>query len=51
MFVQFSNELQEANDFIQHPITVFSAIAQFGTEQQFFESFELDELKRAHNPH
>ena len=40
-FVRFLNNLQEANEFLEQPTVVFSAIEKFRIKQRFFETSEV----------
>ena len=50
VIVHFLNTLQEANEFLDQPFVVFPVFDEIRMRQHFFETFEVDKVKRPKNP-
>ena len=51
VLLPFLRKMQEAFEFLENFIVVFSKFDELRDKQHFFESSEIDEVKRLNNPH
>ena len=50
VFVPFLNQSRQANEFLEQPLFVSSAIDELWNTQQLFENSKVDEVKRIKRP-
>ena len=48
---QFLDKLQEANEFLEKPVFLPSAIDELRNKENFFETSEAEKIRQSHNPH